>query len=244
MTTTLCSRVAPLLVLLGLTLVAGCSSLQGSREGPFYHAPAAAYTVDLGINTFRGNITLDERCDNFGGSTTFWDGSGRMFRIDYLKAEGNPSIRIPRFASDRTLLDMVLNGYLRSVVSNSPLVLSTEVAHREFMQDQDPRALFTIASLEVKNDPAQELPEIAGLYYYGFLVFKKGELIYVVQHRQPALMPEHMKGVLLRMADSMDFPGKMRSENEVERTRRFLAKITPGLKDGGRLCTFPDSNTR
>lgn len=228
------------LIMSGAALLTGCQGMQGAREGDFYHAPAAAYSIDLSLNTFRGHVTLDERCDQYGGSTTMWDASGRMFRIDYLRAEGNPNLRIPRFAADQTLLNLVLNGYLRSVVADSPMVKSAEVVHREQIQDSDPRAMMSIISLDVDSSKVVDAPEVSGLYYYGFLLFKKGELIYVVQHRQPALMPDTMKSVLLRLADSMEMPGKERDETELERTRRMLARLAPGgSKAPTRLCAAP-----
>ncbi|MDF1628825.1 MAG: hypothetical protein P1U78_03420 [Alcanivoracaceae bacterium] len=221
-------------------LLTGCQGMQGAREGDLYHAPTAAYSIDLSMNTFRGHVTMDERCDPYGGSTTMWDASGRMFRIDYLRAEGNPNLRIPRFAADQTLLNLVLNGYLRSVVADSPMITSAEVVYREQIQDSDPRAIMSVVSLDVDSSKVADSPEVSGLYYYGFLLFKKGELIYVVQHRQPALMPDTMKSVLLRIADAMEMPGKERDETELERTRRMLARIAPGgSKAPARLCSLP-----
>jgi hypothetical protein len=239
MTTKIRSLSAALIVS-GAALLSGCQGMQGAREGDIYHAPAAAYSIDLSLNTFRGHVTLDERCDQYSGSTTLWDASGRMFRIDYLRAEGNPNLRIPRFAADQTLLNLVLNGYLRSVVADSAMVRSAEVVHREQIQDSSPRAMMSIISLDIDSTQVAGSPEVSGLYYYGFLLFKKGELIYVVQHRQPALMPETMKSVLLRLADSMEMPGKERNETELERTRRMLARLAPGgEKNPARLCAGP-----
>ena len=239
MTTTIRTLSAALLSA-GVALLTGCQGMQGARDGDLYHAPAAAYSIDLSLNTFRGRVTLDERCDPYGGSTTLWDASGRMFRIDYLRAEGNPNLRIPRFAADQTLLNLVLNGYLRSVVADSPMVKSAEVVHREQIQDSDPRAVLSIVSLDVDSSEVTGTPDVSGLYYYGFLLFKKGDLIYVVQHRQPALMPETMKSVLLRLADAMEMPGKERDETELERTRRMLARLAPGEgSSAGPLCAAP-----
>lgn len=225
------------ILLLALSGLLGCQGLQGEREGDTYHSPAAAYSIDLGINTFRGNVLLDERCDSHGGSTTFWDGSGRMFRVDYMHIEGHPMIRAPRFASDMTLLNLVLNSMLREVVAPSELVTSAEAAHREFLQDTDPRALFAVISIDVDHTRRPGTPEVSGTHYYGFLLFKQGEKIYVVQHRQPVLMPEKMKSVLLRLADGMEIPGEHRDESDMERLRRTLARMTPG-RDApeSRLC--------
>ncbi|MGB1222093.1 MAG: hypothetical protein ACPG43_11155 [Alcanivoracaceae bacterium] len=226
------------LTLLGSLLLTGCQGLQGERDGDTYYSPAAAYSIDLTTNSFRGDVTLDERCDRFGGSTTFWDDNGRMFRIDYLRVEGNPNIRAPRFASDLTLLNLVLNAYLRGIVAEGPMINSAEVVHREFLQDTDPRALFTIVSLDVDSSRVDGSPDVSGNYYYGFMLFKKGQLVYLVQHRQPALMVDTMESVLLRMADAMEIPGKVRDDTEIERTRRILARLAPGETEGDpvRLC--------
>jgi hypothetical protein len=233
------SKAPGLAALLALGLLAGCQSLEGEREGDLYHAPASAYTIDLGINTFRGNVLLDERCDRKGGSTTFWDGSGRMFRVDYLDIENSDMIEAPRFASDLTLLNLTLNSYLRDVVAQSDMVISAAAAHREFLQTTDPRSLFAIISIEVDGATREDLPNVTGNYYYGFLVFKEEQLMYVLQHRQPVLAPEQMKSVLLRLADAMDMPGKERDDTELERMRRMLIRLAPGdppVEDPVRLC--------
>lgn len=222
-----------------LALLAGCQSLEGEREGDLYHAPAAAYTIDLGINTFRGEVLLDERCTRTGGSTTFWDGSGRMFRVDYQSLENNPMLEAPRFASELTLLNLTLNAYLREIVAEADMVTSAEAAHREFIRHSDPRSLFAVISIEVDGQSEPSLPDVTGNYYYGFLVFKQGQLMYVVQHRQPVLAPEKMKAVLLRLADAIEIPGKERDDTELERMRRMLIRLAPGdppVEDPVRLC--------
>ncbi|MCK0537203.1 hypothetical protein [Alcanivorax quisquiliarum] len=221
-----------------LALLGGCQALQGERDGDTYHAPAAAYSIDLGINTFRGKVTLDERCDAHGGSTTFWDGSGRQFRIDYLHAEDHPLAEAPRFASDMTRLNLVLNNYLRQRVASAPMVTSVEPAHRELLDTSSPRTLFAVVRLDI--DPAREPGSNAvdGPHYYGFLLFRQGEMIYVLQHRQPVLMPEKMKSVLLRLAEALTIPGQLRSDTDTRRLRATLARMAPAGKQSPlRLCT-------
>ncbi|MBZ2189311.1 hypothetical protein K8B33_09395 [Alcanivorax sp. JB21] len=220
-------------------LTSGCQRLQGERDGDTYYAPAAAYAVDLSINTFRGKVTLEERCDAHSGSTTFWDGSGRMFRIDYHRAESNPNFDTPRFASDLTLMNLVLNHYLRDKIAPTAMITSVEAAHREFLQDATPRSLFAIVGLDVDPSRQPEAGAVGGRHYYGFLLFKQGEMIYVVQHRQPVLMPEKMKSVLLHLAEAMAIPGRERSASEMERLRRLLARMAPGVRGPERLCS-PD----
>ena len=226
----------PLWLLLCMALT-GCQTLQGERDGDTYYSPAGAYAIDLSVNTFRGQVALEETCNPHAGSTTFWDGSGRMFRVDYHQAEGNPELTVPRFASDLTLFNLVLNNYLRDRIAPAPMVTSVEAAHREFLQDADPRALFAIVSLDVDASREPSENAISGTHYYGFLLFKRGEFIYVVQHRQPVLMPEKMKAVLLRLADAMEIPGRTRSETDLERLRRVLARMAPGgNREPVRLC--------
>lgn len=63
-------------------------------------------------------------------------------------------------------------------------------------------------------------------------------MIYVVQHRQPVLMPEKMKSVLLRLADAMEIPGRVRSDTDIERLRRALSRMAPqGRIEPARLCS-------
>lgn len=237
---------ARMMALAAVLMLSGCQNLQGSREGDTYNAPAGAYSIDLSLNTFRGKVALDERCDRYGGSTTLWDSSGRMFRLDYLLLENNPNIRAPRFASDQTLLNLVLNAYLRGIISEAAMVKSAEVVHREFLQQREAQSLFTIVSLDIDASKDPKAPPVTGTYYYGLLLFKKGERAYIVQHRQPALMQETMKSALLRIADGMEIPGIERDDTELERTRRMLARMAPGeLKDDPvRLCAPPTVGTR
>lgn len=227
-------------------LLAGCQTLQGAREGDLYHSPAGAYSIDLGINTFRGQVTLDERCDRYGGSTTLWDESGRMFRVDYMLLENNPNIATPRFASDQTLMSLVLNAYLRGVITPAPTVRSAEVVHREVLQQSDPQSLFAVVSLDIDASLDPKAGVQTGTWYYGLLLFKQGKYAYGVQHRQPALMPEKMKAVLLRLADAMEIPGVERDDTEIERTRRMLARLAPGEleHDPVRLCAPPENGSR
>lgn len=233
------NKAPALALILTLALLSGCQTLEGEREGDYYHAPAGAYSIDLGINTFRGKVLLDERCDRHGGSTTFWDNSGRMFRTDYLRIEGNPRIDAPRFASDLTLLNLTLNMYLRELVAESAMIVSAEAAHREFLRTTEPRSMFAVIRIEVDGRELENQPDVTGNYYYGFLAFKQGERVYVIQHRQPVLVPEKMKAVLLRMADAMDIPGQERDDTELERMRRMLIRLAPGdppVEDPVRLC--------
>jgi hypothetical protein len=232
-----------LLVALATLLLTACQNMQGELKGDYYYSPAAAYALDLSVNTFRGKVVLDERCDRTGGSTTFWDKHGRMFRIDYLDVKDNPLVNAPRFASDMTLLNLVLNNYLRERLAKSPIITSVEAAHREFLDDTTPKSVFAIVKLAVSNKKApagSNVPD--GTYYYGFLLFKKGDIIYIVQHRQPILAPANMKAILLKLAGAMDIPGKHLDPTEMDRMRHMLSRLAPGGSVSPiRMCAFDRS---
>jgi hypothetical protein len=226
-----------------LATLAGCQSpLQGSTEEDIYYSPKAAYGLPLYLSPFRGRVEVYERCNASGGSTTFWDEQGRYFRIDYLKIDENPMALAPRFASDQTLLNSVMNNYLRDVLPTGTAIEDVDTTVREFLKERDPRGLFVILNMNVDSSREgnvqnktlisfKDLPlvgnklplvggqnsTIRGTYYYGFLLFKHGEFIYVVQHYQPSYMREKMLQVLTRIADNLIVPGKIRTDTEMER---------------------------
>ncbi len=212
-----------------LLVLAGCQSMQGAFKGDYYYSPAAAYALNLTVNTFRGQLVLDERCNQTGGSTTFWDGHGRMFRIDYLDVRHNPLVNAPRFASDMTLFNLVLNNYLRDRLAKSPVITRVEAAHREFLDNTDPKSVFAVVKIVVdgSNAPAGQ-PIKSGTYYYGFLLLKKGDIIYVVQHRQSIYAPDNMKAVLLKLASAMEIPGKKLTPSNLDSMRHMLSRLAPG----------------
>ncbi|MFP5382735.1 MAG: hypothetical protein ACLGHG_01555 [Gammaproteobacteria bacterium] len=214
---------ALLAAILGTLLtVSGCQTpLQGMTEDDVYYSPRAAYGIPLYLSPFRGRVDVSERCNAAGGSTTFWDEHGRFFRIDYLKIDEHPMAQAPRFASDQTLLNAVMNNYLREILPTATAVEDADTSVREFLRDREPRALFVILNLNVDTQRVTERrdPLIRGTYYYGFLVFKRGEFIYVAQHYQQALMRDKMLQALNRLADHMIVPGKVRSETEIERAK-------------------------
>lgn len=219
-----------LTALLICLVLAACHPMQGKLVGDFYYAPSAAYSLDLSDSAFRGQIKLDERCNNTGGSTTIWDEYGRMFRIDYLSVKDSPLVNAPRFASDMTLLNLVLNNYLRDRLAKSPIITSVKAAHREFIDSTDPKSVFAIVKLVVNgsNTPDQAIPN--GVFYYGFLLFKKHDNIYVIQHRQPIMAAENMKETLLNVASAMDIPGHRFEVSNMDRLRHLFSKIAPGDK--------------
>lgn len=205
-----------------LATLAGCQpAMQGLTEEDIYYSPKAAYGVPLYLSPFRGQVSVNERCNAAGGSTTFWDEHGRFFRVDYLKIDEHPMAQAPRFASDQTLLNSVMNNYLREVLPTGKSIEDVDTSVREFIKDRDPRALLVILDMNVDTARVSDSRDVnlRGTFYYGFLIFKRGEFVYVLQHYQPTLMKEKMTQMLTRLADNMVIPGKTRSDTEMERAR-------------------------
>jgi len=227
------------------TMTACRSPLQGSNDGDTYYSPKAAYAVPLYLSPFRGQVEVNERCNASGGSTTFWDSQGRFFRIDYLKIDENPMALAPRFASDQTLLNSVMNNYLREVLPSGKSIEDVDTTVREFLKDRDPRALFVILNMNVNSARATDRndPLIRGTYYYGFLLFKRGEFVYVVQHYQPAFMREKMLQVLTRLADNLETPGKVRSDTDMERARAKWNSTIAATRFGTRPAENEEGTT-
>lgn len=205
-----------------LPLLASCQSpLQGLTEEEIYYSPKAAYGVPLYLSPFRGTVEVAERCNAAGGSATFWDEQGRFFRIDYLQIDEHPMAQAPRFASDQTLLNSVMNNYLREVLPTGKSIEDVDTAVREFVKNREPRSLLVILDMNVDTARMTETREqnLRGTFYYGFLIFKQGEFVYVLQHYQPTLMKDKMSQMLSRLADNLVIPGKTRSATEIERAR-------------------------
>lgn len=219
-----------------LASLVGCSAtrLQGTTEDDVYYSPRAAYGVPLYLSPFRGQVDVQERCNAAGGSTTFWDEQGRFFRVDYLKIDEHPMAQAPRFASDQTLLNSVMNNYLREVLPSGKSIEGADTVVREFLKDREPRSLFVVLDLNVDSGRITERndPLIRGTYYYGFLLFKRGEFIYVLQHYQPALMKDKMLQLLGRLGDNMIIPGKTRSDTESELALQRWKTSFGGLRFG------------
>lgn len=195
---------------LSALLLGGCaSSTPGPQDTGLYHSPARAYSLALDSAVFRGAVTLTEQCDAKGGTLNAWDGSNRFFRIDYLKIGQHPMADVPSFASERTVDEQVLSNYLRDVLSKAENVRSSESMLREFVDTGRGDAMFSVISMNMKED---KLPEgvTATSYYYGLLVFTKGDFVYVLQHRVDTYQPDRLKQILSGLRQDMLVPGVLR----------------------------------
>ncbi len=190
------------------TLMSGCASTVRQTIG-YYHAPQKAYSLPLDINIFRGQVTLTEGCDHVGGSLNIWDAQNRFFRIDYLRINQNPLATVPAFAADRTIAEVVLSNYVRKVIPASAKVKSIRTMGKVFVKVRSGKeALFSEIALEMQPHSVGALRDTTQVFYYGFLIFKDGDLAYVLQHRMPVFQPDRMHAQLGQLADDLIIPGK------------------------------------
>jgi hypothetical protein len=217
-------------VLLSALLLAGCSSIPKPQSSGMYHAPARAYSLALDSGVFRGAVTLTEQCDAKGGTLNIWDGSNRFFRIDYLKIGQHPMADVPSFASERTIDEQVMSNYLRDVLPKAENVQSSESLLREYVDTGRGDAMFGVVSLKMKDTA---LPEgvTSVSYYYGFLVFTRGDMVYVLQHRVDSYQPDSLKKLLSSLRLDMVIPGVLRGDqtaNPAEASEKMKAEGTVG----------------
>lgn len=200
---------------LSTLLLAGCASKPVPQAGGLYHAPARAYSLSLDSGAFRGGVTLTEQCDKNGGTLNIWDNANRFFRIDYLKTGEHPMADVPSFASERTVTEQVLANYLRDVLPDMPEIDDTQTMIQEFVDTGRGSGMFAVVSLKMKRSA---LPEgvTNARYFYGFLVFTRGDMVYVVQHRADTYQPDNMKAVLSGLRQDMLVPGVLRPLGTVE----------------------------
>lgn len=213
-------------IALSAALLAGCSSTPGPQETGLYHAPARAYSLSLDSTVFRGAVTLTEQCDTKGGTLNVYDSSNRFFRIDYLKIGQHPMADVPSFASERTIDEQVLSNYLRDVLPKAEGIAKSESMLREFVDTGRGDAMFGVVSLDMKNT---SLPEgvTSTSYYYGFLVFTRGDMVYVLQHRVDSYQPDKLKQLLSGLRQDMLVPGALRAgqnPNPAQPTEEMKAK--------------------
>lgn len=209
-------------------LLAGCAT-PGPQDKGLYHSPARAYSLALDSSAFRGAVTLTEQCDANGGTLNIWDKANRFFRIDYLKIGQHPMANVPAFASERTITEQVLSNYLRYVIPNSGNIESSESLLREFVDTGRGDAMFGIVGIRMKSDglPGSVLDNN---YYYGFLIFTRGDMVYVIQHRVDTYQPDRLKQLLSALRQDMLVPGALRVGDQPN-----PAAATSQMKEGGKV---------
>lgn len=199
-------------IALSTLLLAGCaSSTPDAVDTGLYHAPSRAYSLSLDSAAFRGKVNLTEQCDANGGSVNIWDSTNRFFRIDYLKIGQHPMADVPTFASERTIDEQVLSNYLRDVLPEMPNLEDAQPLLQEFVDTGRGNAMFSVVSMKMKRST---LPEgvTNARYFYGFLVFTRGDMVYVLQHRVDTYQPDNLKTLLSGLRQDMLVPGVLRQQ--------------------------------
>lgn len=210
-------------------VLAGCSSAPGPQSKGLYHSPARAYSLALDSSAFRGPVTLTEQCDDKGGTLNIWDKTHRFFRIDYLKIGQHPLADVPTFASERTITEQVLSNYLREVLPKAETIESSETLLREYVDTGRGDAMFGVINIRMKDKGLQ-----AGIannnYYYGFLVFTRADLVYIIQHRVDTYQPDLLKKLMSALRQDMQVPGILRVGQDPN-----PAAATREMKEGGKV---------
>ncbi len=214
-----------------LMLLTACASTVKQTMG-YYHAPQLAYTLPLDSNAFRGQVTLTEGCDHVGGSLNIWDAQNRFFRIDYLRINQDPLAMIPPYAADRTIAEEVLANYERKVIPASSEIKVVNNLGKVSVRVRNHEGMFAMVSLTMQPKAVPELKDKDQLFYYGFLIFKDGDLAYVLQHRMPSFQPDRMRVQLQLLASDMIIPGHPPT-SPLKTFKRVGHAVVHGVEDFG-----------
>lgn len=173
------------------SLMVGCASHKPSPQSTqIYHAPAQAYSINLGSQAFRGDVTLRDSCTSLGSTLDVTDSTGRFFRIEVVNLLNNPNIQIPEFSDERIIQELVLNDYLSRVHKSAKLVEQRPVRSRLG------NSLYAV--LEVNSFQRTE--------FVGYLVTRRGNFAYVSQHVQNNYRAADMRDVLAVLTGEIKIP--------------------------------------
>lgn len=185
------------------SLMVGCASHRPSPQNTqIYHAPAQAYSINLGSQAFRGDVTLRDSCGSLGSTLDVIDSTGRFFRVEVINLLNNPNIQIPEFSDERTIQELVLNDYLSRVHKSAKLVEQRPVRSRLG------NSLYAV--LEVNSFQRTD--------YVGYVVARRGNFAYVTQHIQNSYRPTDMRDVLAVLASEIKIPSMTPPAYPRERT--------------------------
>ncbi|MEC7121129.1 MAG: hypothetical protein VXW65_14675, partial [Pseudomonadota bacterium] len=102
----------------------------------------------------------------------------------------NPNIKIPEFSDDRTIQELVLNDYLSRVHANAKLIEQRQVRSRLGA------SLYAVLEPSTTNRPE----------YLGYLVSRRGNFAYVIQHLQTSYRAKEMQVLLATVAGEINIP--------------------------------------
>jgi hypothetical protein len=91
--------------------------------------------------------------------------------------------------------------------------------------------MFSVSSIDMKPEALPNGVE-AKSYFYGFLVFTKGDFVYVLQHRFDAYQPDKMKNLLSALRLDMLVPGMLRHNESAVKA----AQGAPAAASGPGSC--------
>jgi hypothetical protein len=198
----------------GSLLLSACNSLkdQSSPQSRYlYDAPAQAYTIDLGAQNFRGDVRLRESCTPEGSSLDIYDNTGRFFRIDAVNLINNPNIILPEFADDTTTRDLIFRYYMEKVNPQGRILLQRDVNSR-----MGP-ALYAVteSQIAVKDDSNKTR-------YLGYLITRRGNFGYIVQHEQKFYRSDRMLEILGLIGSEIQIPGRLPTNQKQQDTPLYI----------------------
>ncbi len=185
-------------------LLSACSSItdQSSPQSRLlYDAPAQAYTIDLGAQNFRGDVRLRESCAPEGSSLDIYDNSGRFFRVDAVNLINNPNIILPEFADETTTRDLIFRYYNEKVNPQGRIILQRDVSSR-----MGP-ALYAVTESQIAGNNVSK--DQGANRYMGYLITRRGNFGYVVQHEQKTYRSDRMLEILGLIANEIQIPGRL-----------------------------------
>jgi hypothetical protein len=190
----------------GSFILTACSSFtltnQTSPQSQYlYNAPAQAYTLDLGAQNFRGEVRIRDSCTPEGSSLNIYDNAGRFFRIDAVNLINNPNIVLPEFADDTTTRDLIFRYYMEKVNPGGRIILQRNVNSRMGA------ALYTVVQSEISVKDINKT--LNTNRYMGYLIIRRGNMGYVIQHEQKFYRSDRMLEILGLLASEIQVPGRL-----------------------------------
>ena len=133
---------------------------------------------------------------------TIWDRQNRLYQVGFYHLDKHRFADVPEYASNRTILQLVLRNYLREALSCTEAVLATRTIEKSFIPFQEGEA-FTMV---VRGEQPRTRQTKDATIYHGLMIFKKGAYAYIVQHRQSVYNAEALSTLLTSIAEVLEYP--------------------------------------
>lgn len=178
-----------------------------------YHAPAQTYDLDLGSTAFTGKLDLRASCTPEGNSLSVTDQAGQISRIDAINLKGNTKLPNADTLSIQELSQQIVPLYAK--LYNTYTLGELRMVRSPI----GPAGYIMVAS-------QQQLTPI------GLLIAKQGDYAYVLQYKSNGLKDQQMQQALIRLATSMQIPGKQLKKSSTPMALSIdLAQSTPAQLD-------------